>query len=398
MSQFEDRLRTALLDTPMPSTAIVDPLEDLDRRLARARVRCAAAAVAAVALLVAAIVVPLSLAGSTGGSGPLGQVPPGPTLWRGERVMSLAVSGDGSVWTLRVPTGSTTGVKLIERHEPDAGEVVQSHRAGTCVLYLTAGAGRVWAWGGGDGGYPDGCLEALDPATGRLQSINLGRHRAIPLGFGGSPLAANGDQLVGADHGVITAYRPGGHGIGVRVLGTVPGAQLVLSNERDVVFSSGSAVVGQVHTSQPIRRVGPGNDAAITYSGRPLAADGQGVWAVKGGALVHEGPIGNLVGAPVAAPAAFGAYRYPDAAVVDQDGGLYIGYAAANGLVARALAYYPASVLASHHPAPAATLTNLPVFDLSADIAGGVVFVEYSPAHLGGPVARWDPTAAAKAR
>lgn len=189
MTDIEELVRESLRTAPavMPSSS--DPVAVVSGRVRRARAWWGGGVAAVVALLVAAIVVPLS--GANGG-GRIVPATPSPTpsavragltVWQRDAVAVTA--GDGWLWVVgRNPTAAD-GSGYVAKVDPVSHRQLQKWSVTAPYDFVAFGLGEVWVWGGGDGGYPDGQLEVVDPATGATKTWTNPRR-----GFGGVAFAA----------------------------------------------------------------------------------------------------------------------------------------------------------------------------------------------------------------
>lgn len=401
MSQIEDRLRTALLDTPHPAPSIEDPLADLDRRVGRARSRRTTAGIAAIVVVVAAIVVPLSLAGRDHSAPqPTHPITPSPTMWDDYGVQSMTISADGSVWTLSTNQFNNP-TAYIERHEPAQGQVVAKYAVPGWAEWITSAAGQIWVWGGGDGGYPHGYLEAIDPANGHHVITDLGFGKAIlPDLYAGHPVLGDDGMLLGIreDNKVVDGYRLVDGRIQVNPEVTdIRGATQLVEARGYVGIADDSRVLTWINAGSLRRHEPPVYPPQM--SGLPLApevplvaAGPQGYWVASGDQLHAESDTDRPL---ITSPRSFGSARVPVMAIADGTG-LYVGWAghpAAHS--ARVLAYYSTAALRSADPMPTAVVNNANAFDLHGDIVGGVVYVSGDPDSFG-TVATWQPAVSSK--
>lgn len=416
MTQIEDRLRAALASAPTPVTSTPDPLDDLSRRVGRARRQLAAAAVIAVAVLVAAIVIPLALLGSaTGRNVPAHQthvrsVPFAP--WPAGSVGQLAAGG-GSIWTLRTTQRpSHQPQTVLQRRDPRTGRVDATypvrHATGGQISY---GLGKVWVWAYGDGGAGGGIfldqLTVLNPQTGQVVSSPLGGERpnnSHPYDFyTASALAVAGTTMVGVQTDQVpdqsaapvnnnrvrgfVANNRFAASVGGR---SVLGAESLLSGDGALLFLGEKGVVAQYPASAGWPQSGPSEPVRLT--GFPLTAAAQGFWAVRGDRLLHEDLTGRLISPSVKLPlehiAPFRNGLPPVQATVDTAGGLYVTVAYSSR--AGTLFYYSPAALRAAQPTPSALHFGPEFTQIVADPAGGVVVAANGGNRLGSQH-RWDP-------
>ena len=176
MNDLETLLRESLQSAPMPQTRVGDPVAAVARRAARARAFIAGGALALVAVVTAAVVVPMQVTSRPHGGvsklgGPPTAVPVGPTshaptVWYKSGSVAMT-SGGGYLWHLHRVASTTQEAYAVDRLDPASHQVLSTWTLQAPADFMTYGLGRVWVWGGGDGGYPDGLLQAVDP-TGAL--------------------------------------------------------------------------------------------------------------------------------------------------------------------------------------------------------------------------------------
>src|SRR4051812_2371464 len=184
MNDIEGLLRESLHSAPTPQPRVTDPVATIERRANRARAFIASGAVAAIVVVTAAIVVPLQLANRADGPsrvGPIATEPPSkddlPQAWA-KGNSELVTSGDGFLWNLHGDTASTSGDSVVDKVDPVSHRVLGSWKVAAPADFLAFGLHRVWVWGGGDGGYPDGELQVIDPSGGPAGSLG-NRHSAF---------------------------------------------------------------------------------------------------------------------------------------------------------------------------------------------------------------------------
>src|SRR4051794_1641431 len=185
MSDIEELLRESLHSAPTPQPRVTDPVATIERRANRARAFIVGGAVAAVAVVTAAIVVPLQQAGRADGPsrvGPIATQPPTATPHEPQQWVKggsqLVTSGGGFLWHLRRDPASTSGGGIVDKLDPVSHRVLGSWKVAAPADFMAYGLGRVWVWGGGDGGYADGELQVIDPNGGAVGSLG-NRHSAF---------------------------------------------------------------------------------------------------------------------------------------------------------------------------------------------------------------------------
>jgi hypothetical protein len=356
----EQLLRESLHTAPPVTPRTSDPLAEVARRVRRARAIWGGGTLAAAAVVAAAVVVPLSVVGgSPSGAGTL--VPGGsPSPAASNAGSGLAVwdrdavdvaSGGGWLWELQRNPKANDGSDYVVKVDPRTHEAVAKWDAEAPADYIAYGLGRVWVWGGGDGGYRDGRLQIVDAAPAEtvscpaaMPSCEAGTTVAKPtpvvsrtgVGFAdvaflaGSAWATTGDSVwqiapsgdvvsktrVGPDAGRVVVAgghlwvgfrasnaigeytpQPDGHGLTLGVTQSVMDASLRLldaAGETGLLVSEGSLVQTERLPSYS-GAGGPGDGAAVPevpVSGRMLADGGAVVLTVagEGSAAVYRIP------------------------------------------------------------------------------------------------------------
>lgn len=370
-SLIEDQLRSALSEAPVPTTVTPDPLADLQRRLGRARIRYGALALAVVVVLVAAVVVPLTLVGSSSRDEPA-VAHPRVMPWDGQRVYSFATGG-GYVWTVASRFATNSEKFFVQRRDPVTGKVLSTFPITTPEQSVAYGGGLVWTWGGGDGGYPAGVVDVHAPSGTHVGTVNLGKGKGIKAlaiapngnGFG---VREDGRAVVEFDRSNLASART--------PESSVRGAQNALVAGTNVLVVGRRGVITSFPLSARIDEDGPGR----AIRGVPIATTADGVWARVKRSLVYE----RLDGA---AEEALPTPGEPIQAVVAPDGGLYVLYRLRNRAE---LAYYSPVALRSSAPRPTATTSGS--FDhIAMSPAGGIVVGKSNNGSGNGTLARWDP-------
>jgi hypothetical protein len=402
MTELEDLLRTALATAPTPATSTPDPLLDLNRRLGRARLRLTSAALVGVVVVVAAVVVPLSLLGHRH-RGPQAKTMNVPVnAWSAQHVDALTAGG-GFVWTIGIKSTPNDVISLIQRRDPVTGRVLASYRIPDPEQFISYGLGKVWAWGGGDGGYPDGRLSVLTPATGRVRSASLGFGKGLDTSAFGyasnTSLGFAGHRAFGIreNSGGVVAIDP--HDLAAadsqQPALRIAKVQSILGGRGTVYVRGLQGVIGQY----PATRTWPPNGPSepITVRGFPLLVTADGFWAALNHELVHEDINGTQIGAALPLPRVATERFLPavTSVVVDRSGGLYAAIASVRNTVD--LLYYSPAELRSAHPRPTAIHRGPAVDRIEADPAGGVVYVGIGSGSdpsvaAGFGIGRWDPT------
>lgn len=202
MNDIDELLRDSLQSAPTPQTRVSDPVASVERRATRARALLAGGAVAVAAIVTAAIVVPLSLVDR--GSGPSRvQVPPAthapapasrqPQVWFTGGSVAMT-SGGGSLWHLhRTPSTVKPGLE-VDRVDPATHDVLRTYDVQMPADFIAYGLGMAWVWGGGDGGYPDGLLQAVDPTGTKAWSNNGHAFNGVAF-LDGKAWATTGSQV-----------------------------------------------------------------------------------------------------------------------------------------------------------------------------------------------------------
>src|SRR4051794_19402179 len=390
MNGLEDLLRQALSETPA-TTLATDPLDELDRRVRRARRRLTiGGSVAAVAVL-AAVVVPLTLVNSGNRAGvQIGghptptatSTPTPPTSLTQVRVdgtvhgvatsdlrgHSFAVTESGTDATRQLVELNAKGVTVRRWSVPDSALFV-AHREGT-----------LWVWGGGDGGYPDSQVTAIGAGSKAGATLSLGRGQAVrslAITEGGDAWAVTVDQVV------HLRYRDGA----VQVVERLPltGAQrIVVSNEGTLWVQADTRLVELVPGGDP---QGTLVDTADVHhwTGTLFAAGSGGsqpenrLWVQDGTrrVAVFDPLVGahGLVCSPIRLPGR------PTAVVEDGIGGVYVA------LQGGGVAFFDFAAVKKGGP-PTAQLSRdqVEAETMATSLDGSLLMQDF-----GGKLLRWKP-------
>ncbi len=164
MTDIEELVRESLRSAPPVVPSSSDPLGVVAGRVRRARAWWGGGFAAVIAVVVAAVVVPLSLRDSAAGRVvPATTVRHGVTAWGHDAVAVTA--GGGYLWELRRDGGSSDGSGSLVKLDPRTHRQLSRLDVRAPLDFMTFGLGRVWVWGGGDGGYPDGLLQSFDASS-----------------------------------------------------------------------------------------------------------------------------------------------------------------------------------------------------------------------------------------
>jgi hypothetical protein len=174
MTDIEELVRESLRTAPAVVPSVADPVGAVAGRVRRARVLWGGGVAAVAATVVAAVVVPLSLIPDAAGRGrlvpssppPSADSPParGVTVWQQQDAVAVT-SGGGWLWELERNPKASDGAGYVVKVDPRSHEQVQKWDVQAPYDFIEFGLDRVWVWGGGDGAYPDGKLQSIDPAS-----------------------------------------------------------------------------------------------------------------------------------------------------------------------------------------------------------------------------------------
>ena len=323
MNDIEELLRDALQSAPTPETLVGDPVATIERRAGRARAFIAGGALAAVAVITTAVVVPLQLTKQADGpsrlGGPTATQPPSPrpsstnrppTSWSSPGVLALA-SGGGSLWALRADPNSQSGQMYVDRldartHARHGRWAVQA--PGSWFFY---GLGRVWLTGGGDGAYPDGSLQMVDPARASVRSLTATHQQLSGVAFAGGHawvIAGRNIWEVNTDGAHVGTVALPAEADQLGIAATDSGQVWVKVGKRWLRIDPATRrVVDTVQWNGPMLGAA-GGDAIWTYEGRLIALSP---------ALLHQG-TSVAEGSRIAVPGVV------TAVAPSSDGGLFV--------------------------------------------------------------------------
>lgn len=287
MNDLETMLREALQSAPTPAPSISDPVASVTRRANRARAFITGGALAVAAVVTAAIVVPLQLGGNDRAAQLSGRPTPAPsptvatsaaTPWPAKGASALAAGG-GSLWSLRPDSTSVSGALYLDRLDPLTHANFGQYVVQAPATWLFYGLGRVWVTGGGDGAYPDGVLQVLNPANGSMRHLTSVHQQLSDVAF----VAAHAWVLAGR---AVWEVDTAGRHVGTVTL-PVDAAQMGI-----VATDSGELWV-QAATKSWLR-IDPASRRVVEtvqWSGPMLAAaGGSAIWTSTGGRLVALTP------------------------------------------------------------------------------------------------------------
>jgi hypothetical protein len=292
MNDIETLVRESLQSTPMPDTRLADPVSSIDRRARRARALIAGGVAAVAIVVTAAVLVPMQVSRGGDGDAKLTGGPSAtpsvrstnhdPDIWWPKGSV-LVASGGGSLWHLRSVPTSTFLQLFVDRLD----SLTHARHGEWTVVdpadFMTYGGDRVWVWGGGDGGYPDGLLQIVDPASKTVRSLVHRGEAFTGVAFlAGSAWVATGSAVWEVDSSgrhVATVNLPGGT-LEQGIVATDSG-QLWVAQERSWlrIDPASHRVVDTVQWSGPMLAAA-GRDAIWTYDGRLVALTP---------ALLHQG-------------------------------------------------------------------------------------------------------------
>jgi hypothetical protein len=348
MTRIEDLLRQALDDTPITSTA-TDPLAGVERRLHRARRRLAVGAGVTAAVVAAAIVVPLvSLGDSHRTSRVIGPSTSSPTptptaspvpgtfaTWPVHGVGSVTQLTDGSVWSALTVMGRNRERWYVIQQDGTDGHELQRIELPSPINTVVGHESTVWAFGGGDGGYPDGDIFAISP------NGHVATHHFIGNGVRGIAFSDADTWVTVSPTNSVALLR--GNGDRIDVVLTVP----LTSQPRDIVNTGDGTLwvledirqkVVQIVTQSGAPHVGK----SFAWSYPLFGATGSGaLLTTEGSRVVQINPETMAAGLD---STAYG-YRIdtpgdPSLAVEDGAGGLYVAVSRHGAGTKSGIAYY----------------------------------------------------------
>lgn len=379
MTPIEDLLRQALQDAPAPPPS-ADPLRVIEARVRRART-AAVAVIATAVVVAAAVVVPLL----TLGRGdhvvepivtPRPKPSAAPQVLPVRDVIGVTTTVDGSIWSLQ---RSRSLDRATVVHQVASGAVVRRIRVPGPVRALASGAGAVWAYGGGDGGSPDGVLDRI-ASNGAVATVRFTGSGPYDVAFvDGTPFVT-----LASAHRVVSIGE--GHAGGLAVSGSLqlPGqvTDIVATDEGQVWVREDLAhrVVHVTRDAHGRLRAG----RSFTWRGGLIGAGPHGgIWTADSSnrliglspRLAAQGEMSLAEGYRIGLPAA----------IVDLAG---TGTGGAFVATARGVDYFAdVETAAQSDPVrPTAVLARRGVVALAAAPTGGVVAVTGSGREL-----QWDP-------
>jgi hypothetical protein len=250
MTDIEELVRGSLRTAPGVTPSVSDPIAAVTSRVRRI-LRVWGGGALAMAAVAAAVVVPLSLASRTGGQGggvlpgsrgptpsssSSGSSSPGLTVWQ-QHDAAAVTAGGGWLWELERSPKAQDGSGHLAKVDPRTHAQVQKWNVAAPYDFVAYGLDHVWAWGGGDGGYPDGRLQVIDVASGATRTwTSPGR------GFGGVAFL-DGHAWVTAGSTIWEFDAGGRHKLSVTALGsgvTEPAAIFAAAGKLEVQTSSTS--------------------------------------------------------------------------------------------------------------------------------------------------------------
>jgi hypothetical protein len=386
MTQIEDLLREALASTPT-TTATVDPLGAIDRRVRRARRWLAAGGVAVAAAVVAAVVVPIAVLGgnSTAPNGitignsptpePSVSNPPGVTTWWSSGALEVAASNSSGYpsWVLVRDTDRTFVAPV------DPLGLMQRFTVPVPADFVVPGGGVEWIVGTDHSGNSvhvsvlDNANEGVttQPLSGFVVSAPVVVGEALYLLTTGDSGTTLTRFELGSNGGIDTSQPLAIDGA-TEIAVTTTGHPWVLAGDKlvQVLTTGGQLSVG----------------ATVGWTGDIYGPTGQvpytdDLWAYDGDRLIDLTPK-YLTGCVSCAEG----YRLnvagrPGAVAADNDGSLFV-YVPGKGIY-----YYPPADVQGAGAIPTAPLA-VTVSSMVSDVHGGVTYVD-DQGHLD----HWDPAA-----
>jgi hypothetical protein len=293
MTDIEELLRESLRTAPAVVPSSSDPVATVSGRVRRARALWGGGVVAVVAMLVAAIVVPLSMRDSSSGrlvpSNPSASATPsadrtGLTVWARDAVAVTA--GGGWLWEVARDSTASDGSGYVVKVDPATHRQVQKWDVAAPFEFVSFGLDSVWVWGGGDGGYPDGRLQVLDPAAGDVTAWANPGH-----GFGGVAVA-DGHAWVNAGSNIWEFDAGGRHKLADVSLGAgvEPGAIYAVAGKLLTQTSSTSMQYVIPNPDGEGARLGDGQ-AVMDATEQLLGTEEPDVLLVSTGGVVERWPV-----------------------------------------------------------------------------------------------------------
>jgi hypothetical protein len=292
----------------MPDTTVTDPVAAVTRRVARARALVAASVVVVAVVVTAAVVVPMKSIGRDDHGRINITVPPSPqptgpsheprTWWPHGSVQ--VTTGGGSMWHLRRDTKPNSQQMYVDELNP-VNHALRNHwPVSDPADFITYGLDRVWVWGGGDGGYPDGLLQSVDPRNGNVASWSNTHEAFNAVAFAnGRAWVATGRQVWQLDLSRRTAVVSRTNlpaPTMQRGLVATDGGQLWVRTTKSWlrIDPVSHRVVDTVSWDGPMLGAA-GNDAIWTYDGRLIALSPallhQGVSVAEGSRIAVPGQV-----------------------------------------------------------------------------------------------------------
>lgn len=385
MTPIEDLLRQALREAPGP-VSTRDPLPAVQARVRRART-AAVAVIATAVVVAAAVVVPLL----TLGRGdhvvepivtprPKPSAAPQTAVWRKHETYAVASDGT-SIWTATRSVDSVRERWFVVRQDALTGRELQRIEVPGPVEVVAVGLGRIWAGGGGDGAYPDGVVDVVDPGTGHVATHHYSGAGPSAFAFEGGAAWAAMDELHRVDRLDV-----GASSAAVSVGASVP---VALAPNRLVSTADGSLWANEFGRRQIAEIVvdagRPRVGASLRWPGPILGPLGRHTFWTS--AAPRGGDVRSLEPRELACcPSLAQGYRLavpgrPFASVLDGRGGLYVAVMSRRPGIA-----YFADYAHQEGNAPTAFLPVKNAFHLAADPAGGVVYTANGAERL------WVPT------
>ena len=352
MNDMEQLVRDALHDAPSVPTHVTDPVGLVARRARRVRLMLGSGVVAVGLVVTAAVVVPMELGGTstqrvqithqptpsasespTATPSPSPSPAPGqPVSWGPARVSQVTAS-DGWIWALEPNPSSNSGAMYVDKVDPRTHESIQKWDVQAPATWIAVASGYVWVWGGGDGAYPDGVVQAID--TTRQDKVvaytlkGQGFGGLVPIPDGAHDVAVlAGDrvlQLVASSDGLtqvasMSIDQPVESNL--NVMAATGAGDIWVRTKTHLVeldFPGHSRPYGSpaIMASQPKDTVA---FAGLIYG--PAGKDA--LWAYDGDRLIALSPAALHTGVSVAEGARIALFGAPQAVVPDGRGGLFV--------------------------------------------------------------------------
>jgi hypothetical protein len=422
MNDIEELLRETLHAMPAASTRVADPLPLIEKRVRRLRLMFSGGVVVAALMITMAVFIPAQLNGSGANTqrvqvthsasptpSPVRSAHAGqPTVWESSGVLQMTSAG-GWIWVLEQNPSSNSGAMYVVKVNPQTHQSVDKWDVQAPATWLAVVGNYAWVWGGGDGAYPDGVVQAVDTTQqdhvvaftlkgqafdGLQPTSDSGRDVAVLAGSRVMQLVASSGGLsesasLQLDEPALTNQN---------AMATTGVGDIWVATTRHLVeigFFGGPSAQGQprMMSSQP--------KDSVSFSSSIYGPAGKdAIWTYDGDRLVALSPALLHAGVSVAEGARISLYGLPMAVAPDGKGGLFVSVSdsanmgngtsagVADGFVG--LVDVPASVVrdGGNYQTSWSHLDGVTPFGtLAPDGAGGVNYINND-----GGASYWHPT------